>query len=642
MRRLDLPRRVPPVVHPIPPIRMLLFCACILLFGLADAGMSRARARPSKHVLVLYENNRLLPANVQGDRGINEVISSSGENTVVSAEFLDAPRFNGETYVQTVQTFLREKYRADPPDVIVAGGNGALEFLLNSRADFFPSVPVVHMGVDGWFAKARQPLPTDIVGVPVEYDFAGTIEQALKWHPNTTRLVVVTGASAPDLELETLLRTTAGQIDGPVTTEFLAGLPTSAVLKRLGELDDDAVVFTPGYFEDGAGRVFVPREAAREMAAASTAPVYGPYNTFIGVGIVGGAMPSFEAMGREAGSIVNRLLAGAAPASLRLPQLMPTTLNVDWRQVRRWGIDEDAMPPDAIVHFRTPSFWETYRMEALTGIAIVLLQSGLLAGLLVERRRRRGAELAVDKHRFELAHASRLAIAGELTASIAHEINQPLGAILSNVSAAELMLGSGTNDLNEVRQILGDIHRDNLRASEVIRRLRTLLAKHEVERRVIDLNESLADMATILRAEAQRRRVSLAIRPELPAVEVLADRIQIQQILLNLALNAMDAVSDMADERRTVMVSAEQRSGMAAITVRDYGHGIAEEHLPKLFDSFFSTKRTGIGLGLSIVRTLVEAQGGKVWAENGPGDGATFHVDLPLAGSSAALRGASG
>jgi signal transduction histidine kinase len=584
---------------------------------------------------VLYENNRLLPANVEGDRGLNQVLASGSTNTVVSTEFLDAPRFTGQDYVQTVVTFLREKYTAHPPDVVVAAGNGALEFLLSNRAKLFPSVPVVHMGVDYAFVKAKQPLPADVVGIPVEYDLTGTINQALKWHPNARRLVVVTGASAPDLEMEASLRALAGQFAGRVTIEFLAGLPTDEVLKRLGELDRNAVVFTPGYFQDGAGHNFAPREAARGMAAVSSAPVYGPYNTFIGVGIVGGAMPSFEGMGREAGNIVNRLFAGADPATLQLPRIMPTTLNVDWRQVRRWGISESEIPPATVVHFREPTFWEAYKAEALIAAAIVLLQSALVTGLLIERRRRRGAEASVDKHRFELAHASRLAIAGELTASIAHEINQPLGAILSNVNAAELMLHSGTAQTGELQQILGDIHRDNIRASEVIRRLRSLLTKHQVERKVIDLNDSLADMATILRAEAHRRRVTLAIRPELPSVEVIADRIQMQQVLLNLALNAMDAVGDVPDERKTVMVSTERRLGDALITVQDRGHGIAPENRSKLFDSFFSTKRTGIGLGLSIVRTLVEAQDGNVWVEDAPGDGAIFRVRLPLAGQTA-------
>lgn len=611
---------------------LLLF---LILVASSPGGRSEA-ASEAKHVLVLYENNRLLPANVEGDRGLNQVLSGREGNSVVSTEFLDAPRFTGQDYVQTVVTFLREKYTAHPPDVIVAAGNGALGFLLDNRTKLFPSVPVVFMGVDFAFVKLKQPLPTDVVGIPVEYDLTGTIDQALKWHPNARHLVVVTGASAPDREMEASLRALTGQFAGRVTIEFLAGLPTDEVLKRLGALDRNTVVFTPGYFQDGAGRNFAPREAARAMAAASTAPVYGPYNTFIGVGIVGGAMPSFEAMGREAGSIVNRLFAGAAPATLQLPQIMPTTLNVDWRQVRRWGISESEIPPGTVVHFKEPTFWEAYKTEALIAIAIVLLQSGLVAGLLIERRRRRGAEASVDKHRFELAHASRLAIAGELTASIAHEINQPLGAILSNVNAAELMLHSGTAQASELQQILGDIHRDNIRASEVIRRLRSLLTKHQVERKVIDLNDSLADMATILRAEAHRRRVTLAIRPELPSVEVVADRIQMQQVLLNLALNAMDAVSDVPDERKTVMISTERRLGDALITVQDRGHGIAPEHRSKLFDSFFSTKRTGIGLGLSIVRTLVEAQNGNVWVEDAPGDGAVFRVRLPLAGQTAA------
>ncbi|WP_343056221.1 sensor histidine kinase [Ancylobacter tetraedralis] len=605
----------------------------LLAVSSAIVGSRASAAEPAKRVLVLYDNNRLLPANVLADQGINQAISASNDSTVVSAEFLDAPQFDGAPYRRAVTTFLRAKYAAHPPDVIVAAGDGALGFLLDNRQELFPSVPLVHMGVDVASLRRREPLPVDVVGVPVAFDFTGTIEQALKWHPKASRLLLVTGSSEPDRQWEARLRAGAGQFQQRVSTEFLAGLPTAVVLKRLGELNDDAVVFTPGYFRDGSGRSFTPREAAAELASVSGAPVYGPYNTFIGAGIVGGFMPSFEEIGRMAGTAVARLLDGAAPGTLQLPKVMPVALNVDWRQILRWGIDPDRVPRDAIVRFRTPTFWETYRAEAWIAIGLFLLQSLLVAGLLFERRRRRKAEAAVDKHRFELAHASRLATAGELTASIAHEINQPLGAILSNVSAAELMFEAGPDriDLEEIRQILGDIHRDTIRASEVIRRLRALLSKHDVERRLIDLNESLGDMAIILRAEAQRRSVALVVRPSAQALEVLADRVQVQQVLLNLTLNAIDAATGAAVERRTVTVSAAERAGVATITVRDRGHGIASEHMPRLFDSFFSTKRTGIGLGLSIVRTLVEAQGGTVSARNEPGGGAAFEVEFPLA-----------
>ncbi|MBK8753335.1 MAG: GHKL domain-containing protein [Candidatus Competibacteraceae bacterium] len=599
-----------------------LLAGCVLLLALS------ATAGETRQVLVLYSTHRLLPANLEGEGGLRETIANSVE---LSAEFLDYPRFSGESYAHTVTTFLREKYALRPPDVLVVGGEGALAFLLDHRTELFPQIPVVHMGVARSFLQSIPSLPADIVGVPVECDFSGTIDQALRWHPQARRLVVVTGAATLDRKFEARLRDEVSRFQGRATAEFLARLPTDVLLKRLGELGEDAMVFTPGYFQDGAGRTFTPRAAARLMAAAATAPVYGPFNTFIGTGIVGGSMPNFAAMGRQAGEIVNQLLNGAAPAELRLPAIMPTTLNVDWRQIRRWGIDEKVIPGDAIVHFKAPSFLEEHRNGAIMAAAVFLLQAGLIAGLLVERRRRRWAELAVQKQCSELAHASRLAVAGELTASIAHEINQPLGAILSNADAAGLILESGADRRDELREILADIRRDDLRASEVVRRLRTLIAKHEVEQQPFDLNEAVSDVESVLRAEAQRRRVTLDIRLATTVTTLIGDRIQIQQVLINLLINAMDAVADVPEYRRTVVVSVANDARGITIAVRDRGHGIAPKHLPQIFDSFFSTKRQGMGLGLSIARTLVEAHGGRIWAEDGSDDGTVFQIEWPPA-----------
>jgi len=599
----------------------------------AAAGLAAIAAAETSNVLVLYSNGRLMPANVHGDRGLHQTVRApAGRPLALFSEFLDAPRFAGEAHDELLAAYLRGKYASRPPRVIVAVREEALGFLLRHRAELFSGVPVVHAGVDTRVLRSMS-LPDDVVGVPREHDFAPTIDLALRWHPRARRLVVVTGASEPDRAFEAWVRSEVRPFEGRATVEFLAGLPMAELLRRLGELGDDAVVFTPGMFQDAEGRDLTVYETAQAMAAASRAPLYGPSPTFIGSGFVGGYSASFEEMGREAGRAVNELLAGTPPGSLRPAAPVPQRLNVDWRQIRRWGIDESAIPRDAVVHFRPPPLLEAYRDEVVVAVAALVLPAGLIVWLVAARRRRRLAESAEQTRRLELAHASRLAVAGELTGSIAHEINQPLGAILSNADAAELILESDGDRREEVRAILADIRRDDVRASEVIRRLRKSLAKHEVERKPFELNEAVLEIDSVLGAEARRRRATLEIRPAPAPVEVVGDRIEIQQVLVNLVLNALQAVADLPEERRTVVVSVEDAAGRADVAVRDRGRGIDPADLPRLFDAFFTTKRGGMGLGLSIARTLVEAHGGRVWAENGHGQGAAFHVELPTAGA---------
>ena len=292
-----------------------LWVACWLLFA---PTAPTAPVEDNPRVLVLYSHHRLLPANLEFEAALRETL---GESTELNAEFLDYPRFDGDAYTRALTRFLREKYALRPPTVLVVGGKEALDFVLRHRAELFPRVAVIHVSVPRSFLQSHPPLPTDMVGVPIELDFPGTIELALRWHPRARRLLVVTGASAQDHAWEAELRAYVSRFQDRVTTEFLAGLPTDALLQRLRALGKDTVVFTPGYFEDGVGHQFSPREAAQLIASAAAAPVYGPFDTFIGTGIVGGSMPNFAAMGRQAGQLVNERLAGPpAPPALVAPR----------------------------------------------------------------------------------------------------------------------------------------------------------------------------------------------------------------------------------------------------------------------------------------------------------------------------------
>jgi PAS domain S-box-containing protein len=243
---------------------------------------------------------------------------------------------------------------------------------------------------------------------------------------------------------------------------------------------------------------------------------------------------------------------------------------------------------------------------------------------------RRHAEEELRAARLELAHVSRLALVGELLASIAHEINQPLTSILSNASAAiRRLTAGGRADAAELREIFDDIRGQGRRAGEVIERVRALAGKRPLERQSLDLNEIAGEIVALVRGEARRRGVALhtELVPSLPAID--ADRVSLQQVMLNLMLNGMDAMDQLEAAERRLLVQTRRLDDAVEVAVSDTGHGIPAERLPRVFDAFFTTKKEGLGLGLSIARSIVEAHGGRIWAEDHGGRGATFRLTIP-------------
>jgi signal transduction histidine kinase len=390
----------------------------------------------------------------------------------------------------------------------------------------------------------------------------------------------------------------------------------------------DIVLFM-SVFQDGIGQRFVPQEVLERVSGAASVPVYGFLDQYLGRGIVGGSLYSLAALGAETAKVVLRLTAGAVPPQT-LTEIFSNKVMFDWRQMRRWGISEGRLPPGIEIDFREISVWQRYPRQIAFVVALILVQTGLISVLLHERRRRQLAEVQSRQRMAELAHVNRFSTAGELTASIAHEMNQPLGAILTNAETADEILNSPSPDIAELKDIVKDILQDDRRAAEVIRRMRSLLKKAPFELKNIDLNDLVRETVELLSALAIARRVELLSLITPDALPILGDRIQLQQVILNLVVNGIDAMKDTPTENRIISILTSRVENFAELSVSDHGPGISEDKLKTVFEPFYTSKAEGMGMGLSIARTIVEAHNGLIWATNRDHGGASFQIRLPL------------
>jgi PAS domain S-box-containing protein len=262
------------------------------------------------------------------------------------------------------------------------------------------------------------------------------------------------------------------------------------------------------------------------------------------------------------------------------------------------------------------------------------LKDGSIPGFFVlaqDLSEKKQKELELQRHRDELAHVSRLVTMGELTASMAHELNQPLTAILSNAQAALRFMDKDPVDIDEIRDILTDIAADDLRAGKVIKRLRGFLSRGELLLKKWDINELIREVVVLVHSDAVIRNVSIQIDLDQSLGVVKVDRVQMQQVLLNLIVNGLDALDGVPSHSRNLTITTRrQNNGNALISVIDSGVGVSRESMKRLFEPFFTTKAEGMGMGLSINRSIIEAHDGKIWAENNPEGGTIFSFNLPM------------
>ncbi|MCP3440514.1 sensor histidine kinase [Bradyrhizobium sp. CCGUVB14] len=602
----------------------------VLLFACLSRECSAADGPRQRSILVLEEADFRSPFYSEIFDGIRAAAKQNGHaHTVIYGESLDLARFPGPDYEDSLVGHLKTKFADRSIDVIISIGVAAAKFLQKHKQDIWPAAPVVYAFVPD-LPEVRALFLPDTTAIFARVRPTHLLTAARAIVPDLTRVVLVGGAWRNPLVYGHWKQDFAAAMPGLEVTD-LSDATLREVRNQVATLPAGSAILTSAMYSDGEGTYYSPASALARVAESANRPVIITSDTFLGRSGVGGFLLLPDVIGREAGGVAARILAGEAPSSIAAFDGDNVKPIFDWRQLKRWNVDEANLPPGSEVRFRELGFWEQYYWHTMLVAAVVLTQALMIAILLRERRLRFLAEVEARQRMSELAHMNRRATAGEMSASIAHELSQPLAAILLNAETAGHVLQSPAPDLGEVRDMLEHIRRDDQRASEVIGRLRSFLKRDPTERRDIDLNATVDEVFRFLSVQALTYDVGLSTEPSPATIRVKADRVQLQQVILNLVVNGMDAVAHLpADRRRVVGRTSLTEGNLALVSIADLGDGILAGKVTEIFKPFFTTKTQGMGIGLSIARTIVEAHGGRIWAENAPSGGAVFHISLPL------------
>ena len=600
---------------------------CAALFTLVV--IKAHAAEPQRVLLVHAFGHAYSPWSDMAGSFRAELVKKSPEPIDLYEASLDTARVQNSGDEGPFVEYIRALLSGRKLDLIVPVGAPAAFFVQRHRDLLFPTTPVMILGAD----RRRIPdvtLTNNDTGVLLDLDLPAYLDNILRLRPETTDVGVVVGNSPVERYWTAELRHEFQPFADRVNLQWFNDLTFGEMLKRAASMPPQSAILWFLLSEDAAGVTYSQDRALETMREKTAVPIFGLGDYELGRGIVGGPLMQTQTLGQEAAGVALRILKGETPGKIHPPFVVFGAPIYDSRELRRWGISEARLPPGSIVQFREPTVWDQYRWQIMLVGAIMLAQTLLIAYVLFQNRKRRAAEADASEQRQEAAHLMRVSVLGELSGAIAHEVNQPLTAILSNAQAALHLLAQRSPNLAEIREAINDIVHEDNRAGDVISRLRSLLKKGEQKSEQVDLNELIKSTLALLRSEliARHIQVETDLTSDLPAA--WGDPVQLQQVLLNLFMNAMDAMASTPNALRRITISSRAvQSGTLQVSIRDRGPGIGPNSQDQLFKPFYTSKDHGLGLGLTICSTIAQSHDGKLTLANHEDGGALAVLSLP-------------
>ncbi|MFW2367905.1 MAG: ATP-binding protein [Desulforhopalus sp.] len=581
-----------------------------------------------KRILALFAFKQALPWSYRIEETLRTTLTTNPPFPIeFNVEHADLPRNPDKVYTQKLLDFYKHKYSSKKLDLILALGDESAALIAEYGEELFGSTPVVLVTSEKGILPPSF-LKKNIKSFVWGWDCGATIGLIGNLLPKVKNLYLISGNSHTDLGIRENALKSVHLYEKRFDIKFITDFVTSEMLEKVGQLPEDSAIFFLSVLRDMNNEYFVSRDLMHVVSSKANVPTFGLGDTYLGHGIVGGSLLSAEVQGKRFADISVKLLTGVP-----LSEKDMTSSNLfmfDWRELRRWSISEKKLPPDSIVRYREPSVWKEHIQAIIIGFTIISFQAVALILLLIQRRKRSEAEAESHRLRDEIAQVSRVLTMGEIAASLAHELNQPLTAIQSYAQAARRFLSGSPPDLKEVDTSLNGVVIGSRRAKDVIQRIRKNLEKQPSERRPVRVRDLVDEAVLLVSRTVDEKNIVLRIEIPVQIPMVFGDRVQIQQVLLNLIINGCEAIDSANGGIKDLVVKAvANQPGFVTISVQDSGIGTEEENLENIFDAFFTTKREGLGLGLAISRSIVEEHGGRLWASQNQAGGTTFSITVP-------------
>jgi signal transduction histidine kinase len=590
-----------------------------------------------KTIVVFFSLNANLPSYQNFLEGFHSTVSQGADEPYnLLIEYLDYGRASDDAYVKHMVGQYNEKLKDYHIDLLIAFGPMTYSILAKYGLEALKNTPTIDIELDPTIEKPPVTLLNNSsIEIKLKLNVSETFKHAFDLFPDRKEVDIISGSSVTDAYFTSLIKLNIKGFQKTHHFNFINNITLDSILQIARKIHPNAVVFIPIFLSDKKNIPFSTPEAIRIIAENCNAPVFPIFDSFTRTkGGIGGYVFSFIYIGKEAGRITREFLQGKRLQDIPIDKASFYQHIYDWQQLNKWKLqDSKAIPSDSIFLNKDVNFFHEYRWQILFILFVLITETSLVVYLYrLNRRQKEIVKQKIENENLyrELTRADRLSTMVEMTASLSHELNQPLTAVLYSAQAGKRFLESDNLDQKSAHEIFDNIVEDSKRAAGIISSVKSLMKLETREEEVVNINALIQETVNIFHTDAITKKIQTRVILLSDPVFVYGDKIQVQQVILNLITNAAAAMEKTDIEHKIIEITQRLDKDFVVVSVRDTGPGIDESIRVNLFKPFVTTRASGFGIGLAVSRSIVEKHKGTIWADNIPGGGAEFSFSLQV------------